>query len=186
MAPDEKQQKKKLKEAQKIYTKSFKAFKQGKITKDELKERLRPYKYELRELGYPVKIKDDDPGQSGTVQEKEDTPTESPITISYKPWNRRSTLTVEEIETRIDMLDAGRAPSESLKRLYEARYGEELPPPEDLIPFERADNELPARKSRGDLPPGPDQEEDRTPASRPQRRPFLKSLFKGSKEAKTQ
>lgn len=38
--------------------KNFKAFKQGKISKEELKEALRPYKNELMELGYPVKIKE--------------------------------------------------------------------------------------------------------------------------------
>jgi hypothetical protein len=50
--------KNKLREAQRIYTKNFKAFKQGKISKEEMKEALRPYKYELRELGYPIRIQE--------------------------------------------------------------------------------------------------------------------------------
>jgi hypothetical protein len=34
-------------------------FKKGEISKEELMGRLRPYKYELRDLGFPVKIQDD-------------------------------------------------------------------------------------------------------------------------------
>ncbi|MGA1819869.1 MAG: hypothetical protein ACMUHU_02550, partial [Thermoplasmatota archaeon] len=51
---DDRQHQKRLKEAKKVYEKNLKAFSQGKITKDELKEKLRPYKFELKELGYPV------------------------------------------------------------------------------------------------------------------------------------
>jgi hypothetical protein len=59
-----------LKEAWEAYTTNVKKFKKGKISKEELKETLRPYKYELRELGFPVKIKDDVPVDSTSGNEK--------------------------------------------------------------------------------------------------------------------
>jgi hypothetical protein len=51
--------KRRLKEAQRVYERSFKEFCRGKISKEELKEKLRPYKEELKELGYPIKVKED-------------------------------------------------------------------------------------------------------------------------------
>jgi len=38
-----------------VYSRSLKEFCRGNISKEELKNRLRPYKEELIELGYPVK-----------------------------------------------------------------------------------------------------------------------------------
>ena len=98
MAQDDKQHKKRLKEARRIYERSFKAFKQGKIDKDELKEKLRPYKYELKELGYPVKIKDDDRPKEEKKEGSEAPKVQQKITVAYKPWAQRSSLTIEEIE----------------------------------------------------------------------------------------
>lgn len=45
-------------EAEEIYNKSKNNFIRGKITKDQLKEKLKPYKNELTDLGY-VKILDE-------------------------------------------------------------------------------------------------------------------------------
>ncbi|MFO8051308.1 MAG: hypothetical protein R6V01_06375 [Thermoplasmatota archaeon] len=175
MAPDEKEHKKRLKEAEKTYGKSMKAFKQGKMSKEELKDTLRPYKYELKELGYPVKIKDDD---EKAHQEKQG-PEKAALKIDRTPWKKRSPLTLEEIEHRIDELSLGGDPSESLRRLYQDRYGEDLLPPENLVPFEPAAEELPERKAKGALPAA-DEEEEGT--EKKDNRPFWKSLFKGSKD----
>jgi hypothetical protein len=175
-----------LKEAQKTYTKYLKAFQQGKITKDELKEKLRPYKYELKELGFPVKIKDEEekPSETPTKEERSMEPERAPIT--YKPWKKRSSLTIEEIERSVDTLSPGRFTSEKLKKLYETRFGEELAPPEELIPFERAEPELPQAKVRGALPAPSGSEEEAEENAPGERKSLLRSLFKGSKEAKPQ
>jgi hypothetical protein len=183
LAQEDKQQKKRLKEAQKTYNKFFKAFKQGKITKDELKEKLRPYKYELKELGYPVKIKDDDRPKEEKEEEQIKETKETKIAISYKPWSKRSSLTIEEIERKVDLLSMG-STSDNLKRLYQSKYGEELPPPEDLIPFERGGLTLPSRKVKGALPAaGDDAEEEGSQMVAGEKRSFWKSLVKGRKEA---
>jgi hypothetical protein len=186
LAPEDKQHKKRLKEAQKTYTKYLKAFQQGKITKDELKEKLRPYKYELKELGFPVKIKDEEEKTSDTPGKEETSKEPDRVPVAYKPWKKRSSLTIEEIERRVDTLSPGRSTSEKLKKLYETRFGEELAPPEDLIPFERAESELPQGKPRGALPAAGETEEGTEEVSPGGRRSLLKSLFKGSKEAKPQ
>jgi hypothetical protein len=183
LAQDDKQQKKRLKEAQKTYNKFFKAFKQGKITKDELKEKLRPYKYELKELGYPVKIKDDDRPKEEKEEEKVQEKKETNVVISYKPWSKRSSLTIEEIERNIDMMSVGSS-SESLKKLYLSKYGEELPPPEDLVPFEKGERTLPSRKVKGALPAAEEDEtENDSELVAGEKRSFWKSLVKGRKGA---
>ena len=184
MAQDDKEHKKKLKEAQKTYNKFFKAFKQGKITKDELKEKLRPYKYELKELGYPVKIKDDDRPKEESKTEKTEEVKEHKIPVSYKPWSKRSSMTIEEIEKNVDLMSLGSSSSDSLKRLYQSRYGEELAPPNDLIPFESGGNELPQRRVRGALPAAEEVEDDGSETVAGEKRSFWKSLVKGRKEAK--
>lgn len=179
MPEDDRQHKKRLKEAQKVYDRNIKAFSQGKITKDELKEKLRPYKFELKELGYPVKIKDDErpPGEAEVEAKEESKPAKVPV--SYKPWSKRSSLTVDEIERSVDILSIGSSPSESLKSLYKSKYGEELPPPQDLIPFERPGKELPSSKPKAALPAA-EEEEETTVAG--EKRSFWKSLVKGKKE----
>jgi len=183
LAPDDKQHKKRLKEAQKTYTRYLKAFQQGKITKDELREKLRPYKFELKELGFPVKIKDEEERPSGAPEKvEEERPRQVPIV--YNPWKKRSSLTIEEIEKRVDTLSPGRSTSDKLKKLYESRFGEELAPPGDLIPFSRAEPELPQARARGALPAATAEEEEGQ--STGERRSLLRSLFKGSKEAKPQ
>lgn len=180
MAPGDKQHKKRLKEAEKTYSKSMKAFQQGKISKDELKERLRPYKYELKELGYPVKIKDDDrPKEETTIKEEAKTPTK----ITYTSWKKRSSLTMEEIEDRIDTLSFGGKPSDSLRKLYQEKYGEDLMPPENLLPFEPVKEELPTRRVRGALPAA-DEEQDTVLRGNEEteKKPFWKSIFKGNRK----
>ena len=180
MAPEEKQHKKRLKEAENTYSKSMKAFKQGKISKEDLKDKLRPYKHELKELGYPVKIKDDDRPKD----ENKDEIRETPIKITYKPWKNRSSLTIEEIESRVDTLSYGAVPSDSLKKLYLERYGEDLLPPENLLPFESVRNDLPERTVKGELPAVKEEEEDLMVRGNeePEKKPFWKSLFKGAKK----
>ncbi len=187
MAQDDKQHKKRLKEAQKTYNKYFKAFKQGKITKDELKERLRPYKFELKELGYPVKIKDDDRPEEEVKKDAGEAPKKQQLAVAYKPWSKRSSLTIEEIEKEVDYLSIGASTSESLKRIYQNKYGEELPPPEDLVPFETGEKELPPRKVRGALPSASDEnEEEGSELVAGEKRSFWKNIFKEKKEAATE
>lgn len=185
MAQDDKQHKKRLKEAQKTYNKYFKAFKQGKITKDELKERLRPYKFELKELGYPVKIKDDDRPKEEVKEDEGEGAKKQQIVIAYKPWSKRSSLTIEEIQRNVDLMSIGSSTSESLKKLYQSKYGEELPLPEDLVPFETGVKELPSRKVRGALPSASDEEEEEGSEElvAGEKRSFWKSIFKEKKEA---
>lgn len=187
MPQDERQHKKRLKEADKVYKKYFKAFTQGKVTKDELREKLRPYKFELKELGYPVKIREDEkpPGEmsEGKKEEVKTTTSAEVATASkvdFRPWSKRSTLTMEEIEKRIDLRSIGTSTSEPLSSLYRSRYGEELPPPEDLVPFEPPRKDLPAARTREALPAAPDEEEEEEVAG--EKRSFWKSLIKGRKE----
>jgi hypothetical protein len=187
LAQDDKQHKKRLKEAQKTYNKFFKAFKQGKISKDELKERLRPYKYELKELGYPVKIKDDDDAKEESKEGTEPSKSTQKITVAYKPWTQRSALTISEIERNVDLLSIGSSTSENLKRIYASRYGEELPPPEDLVPFENAQRELPSKKIMGALPSATEeQSEGGEEVVAGEKRSFWKSIRKGKRGAATE
>jgi hypothetical protein len=139
MASTDRKHEKKLREAEKEYNKWKKAFLAGKITKEELKERLRPFKYELHELNL-VKLKEGDLPPKETEEEEEAKEEEKKVIdvkekVSYSPWSKRSSLTIEEIEERVDLLSLGSRPSETLQMLYEKRYGEDLSPPEDLISY---------------------------------------------------
>lgn len=197
MARTDRKQEKKLKEAEKAYNKWKRAFIAGKITKDELKDKLRPYKYELHELNL-VKLKegdlppkDEDKTDEGSQETGKEPAVRKPVT--YPPWKKRSSLTMEEIEDRVDLLSLGKKPSETLKMLYEKRYGEELSPPEDpiLLDIDEEDlKELPEDTSYG-LPPaeeedeeepsGSDDEENQEKAD--QKKPFWKGLLKRKSEA---
>lgn len=179
MPADDKEKKKRQKEAARVYEKSMKAFSQGKITKEELKDRLRPYKYDLKDLGYPVTIKEDDrprEEENAPVKEKEAGPKEP---LSYAPWKKRSQLTMEEIESEVDSLSLSRSPSDSLRKLYQERYGEDLAPPEELVPFEPVREGLPERKISGELPAA--EEDTVVKGNEPRdKAPFWKSMFKRS------
>jgi hypothetical protein len=143
LASDDKKHAKRLKEADKIFQKQYKLLKTGKITKDQFKERIKPYKDELIELGYPIKSsKKEDAAEepkSVSAEPVEAEPEEvkkTPIArIKVNQWEKRSSLTMEEIEMRIDEISLGRNPSDGLKALYEAKYGEELEPPAELVQF---------------------------------------------------
>jgi len=185
MDPDHK---KRLKEAKKLYERSMKEFKAGKITKDALKDRLRPYKFELRDLGYPVTIKEDEkpteaaptptavaPGEAAQVEGIE----VAEMPIDATPWKRSSALTMEEIERRIDLLSFERNPSDSLRKIYRARYGEELAAPVESIPQ--------APPTEGEAPSAPSAPEPAAPSAElapAEKRPFWRSMFKSSKEGK--
>ncbi|MCU0799513.1 MAG: hypothetical protein MUC62_07565 [Candidatus Thermoplasmatota archaeon] len=194
MASLDKDKKKRLKEASSLYEKSLKAFQKGDITKEELKERLRPYKYELRELGYPVKIKDDE-GQPSTgvngpvaapiaASDKEDDARRTAAasyTLNITPWSRRSQLTMDEVEKRVDTISLTKQPSEKLQSMYQDRYGEDLRPPLDLVPYTASSNGPPqAPKGPGQvqLAPSDAQADEDSP-----RKPFWKGLFKGRRRA---
>ncbi|MBN1390197.1 MAG: hypothetical protein JXA22_06105 [Candidatus Thermoplasmatota archaeon] len=177
---DDRQHKKRLKEADRVYKKFFKAFQQGKVTKEELREKLRPYKFELKELGYPVKIRDDEkPPQQPSDEKKEEARTTPASRVTYRPWSKRSSLTIEEIEKRIDHRSLETSTSEPLRSLYRSMYGEELPPPEDFVPIEDHRKELPAAGSGKTLPPHSDEEEGTVAG---EKRSFWRSLMKGQKE----
>lgn len=192
MASTDRQHEKKLREAEKAYNKWKKAFLAGKISKEELKEKLRPYKYELHELNL-VKLKEGDmPPKEGEEQPKEDKEEEiekPTAPVSYPPWKKGSPLTLEEIENRIDMLSLDSRPSETLQMLYQKRYGESLSPPEDPVLFRIEDDEeeeeLPGR-SPGELPSYEEEEETlkepEQPTRRKERKPFWKGLGRRNKE----
>src|SRR5512137_88957 len=98
MADDDKAHQKRLKEARKVLEKSYKLYSNGKIDQNELKERLRPWKAELVELGLAKGSKDDKPAEkapeparteTGTVQETvEAEPVIVPSHIRGKAWQR--------------------------------------------------------------------------------------------------
>ncbi len=190
----DKDKKKRLKEARSLYEKSLKAFQKGDITKEELKERLRPYKYELKELGYPVKIKDDEPqapaGGSGpgtapnAPSDREEVTrvvVPASVTLNITPWSRRSQLTLDEVEKRIDSISLTKKPHEKLRSRYQSMYGENLEAPLELVPY-TASPSVPAEEPKGPgqvqaAPSDPPTNEDAT------RKPFWKGLFKGRRRA---
>jgi hypothetical protein len=108
------------------------------------------------------------------------------IPVAYKPWNKRSSLTTEEIERNIDILSIGGSSSEKLRTIYKSKYGEELPPPEDLVPFEQGQDVLPKRRTPKALPSVSEEEEEDEEGSdlvAGEKRSFWKSIFKEKKEA---
>ena len=173
MAPSDRKHQKRLKEAERKLIKMNKLRVQGKINKEEFAQALRPYKDELIELGYPIKIKD--------KPMQEPTPEEGPIQVvsvqpsevTVKPYEKRSTLTIEEIEQSIDRLSAGSEHGEGLRRLYAERYGEELTPPEKdinvTITAEKPIGYGAPSPAPGKEPPGGGGEADK--------KPFWKSIF---------
>ena len=179
MASLEKDKKRRLKEADDAYKKYVKAFKNGKISKDELKDKLRPYRFELKELGYNVKIKEDaeqapQTETAATQAAAAQTFEASEVPTTYPGWKKRSSLTVEEIESRVDVLSLSANPSETLKKLYQQRYGEELAPPLDLVHYE-------APSGRVQPPPDGDAPEAGLPPAAsedPERKPFWKGLLR--------
>lgn len=193
MSSLDREKSRRLKEASALYEKSLKAFKRGDITKDELKDRLRPYKYELKELGYPVRIKDDDAPVQETGKPSL-TPPEAPVVneevaqeagttrpaFDVTPWSKRSQLTIEEMERRIDSITLTRRPSEKLMSMYQSRYGEELEPPLDLVPYTASAG--PSAPSPNG--PGPVQDAPAPAAGDDgaQKRPFWKGIFKGRRK----
>ncbi len=196
MASTDRQHEKKLREAEKAYNKWKKAFLAGKISKDELKEHLRPFKYELNELNL-VKLKEGDlppeaEKESGSEDQK--VPETKPMaSVSYPPWKKRSSITMDEIEERVDLLSLDSRPSETLQMLYEKRYGEELSPPSDPVTFkvESEDDEeylLPGASIR-QLPSFEEEEKEEDtpgelegPVKRKERKPFWKGLGRRKKD----
>jgi hypothetical protein len=193
MASKDRQHEKKLREAEKAYNKWRKAFLAGKISKEELKENLRPFKYELHELNL-VRLKEGDvpPEDKEGEKEEEEAPKVPSAPVSYPPWSKKSSLTMDEIEERVDLLSLESRPSETLQMLYEKRYGEELSPPTDPVVFniedEDYDEELPGRKF-GELPSFEEGEvdsedmeaEEERPGNRKERKPFWKGLRRKNK-----
>ena len=191
MAPTDRKHEKKLREAERSYNKWKKAFLAGRISKDELKDKLRPYKYELHELNL-VKLKESDhpstEGEDEPASEKKVIDVQKPTT--YPPWKKASSLTIEDIEGKVDQLSLGAKPSETLQMLYEKRYGEDLAPPQDLVSFHVDDEDdsmedLPTR-SYSELPPveesseGADDEGDVDDKGSKKKR-FWKGLLKRKK-----
>jgi hypothetical protein len=195
LASTDRQHEKKLREAEKAYNKWKKAFLAGKISKEELKEKLRPYKYELHDLNL-VKLKEGDIPPEKSEQPAPDEAkgeVHKPIDpVTYPPWRKRSSLTLEEIEDNIDMLSLESRPSETLQMLYEKRYGEQLSPPENPVIFsieeeDEEEDQVPGRKI-GELPSfdeGEDEEEPspepEKPGMRKERKPFWKGLRRRNK-----
>lgn len=156
LAQTDRNHEKRLKEAEKAYGRWKKAYLSGKISKDELKEKLRPYKYELHELNL-VKLKEEaahpprETGEGPSAPEGGAGEDEAGASLraDHSPWKRRSSLTMEEIEKRIDLLSLGSRPSETLQMLYEKRYGEQLEPPQDIVVFHEERTDVPEGESHG-------------------------------------
>lgn len=189
----DKEKKKRQKEAKTVYEKSLKAFNNGEISKDQLKERLRPYKYELKELGYPVKIKDEEqPPQLDTSKatgsladamagkEQADPGRTGMLPSDVVPWKKRSHLTLDEIEKRIDQISLSKKPSERLQTMYHNRYGEDLEPPLDLVPYR-----VSSGTDQPDVAPSPAPQQTSDAGNGDDstgKRPFWKGLFKGKRK----
>ena len=179
MAPSDRKHQKRLKEAERKLIKMNKLRVQGKISKEEFAQALRPYKDELIELGYPIKIKDkpmQEPiHEEGSIQVVSIKPSE----VTVKPYEKRSTLTIEEIEHSIDRLSTGSEHGERLRRLYAERYGEELEPPvKDINVTITADRPIGSEDptpAPGKEPSGGGDEADR--------KPFWKNIFSKKDDA---
>lgn len=164
MADDDRKHQKRLKEARKVLEKNYRLYQEGKITTDELKEKLRPYKAELIEL----KLLKSDKGE-----EKPPVTVEAstiPVTIRTGPWKRTSTLTEDEVRRRIDQISS-RGPSDGLKEVYRQRFGEDLSPPSEQVLFEIGEREQKAPEEEPTL-----EEEPRDMSNKS--KGFLKNLFK--------
>ena len=48
----------KIWEAKRVYRKAIKDYKKNRISKEEVKDILYPYRYELKELGLPIRIRE--------------------------------------------------------------------------------------------------------------------------------
>ena len=190
MASPDKTHKKKLKEADKAFQKQYKLLKSGKITKEEFKKKIKPFKNELIELGYPIKSSGDDekeetPEKAEPVETKEEEireeEPEEERSIKVNPWRKRSQLTIDEIEGRVDELSLGGKPSDGLRRLYQEKYGEDLESPAEdplLIPFqadEEGDQEEETINEDAEDSPEPEEENG-------SRKGFLKSMFGKSRK----
>ena len=157
-----------LKKAEKLYKKYYlKRYKKGKITKEELKAVLSPYKEELIYLGLIKGEKREEkrpPGApSAAPRAGEAAPAEvSPgvkeaVILSTPEMGPEDALPVEEIEKRVDALEEERL--SRIRELYRQKYGEELELPEEI---ERRKRELWALKEEAGVEekaPAPKMEE---------------------------
>ena len=183
MASPDKKHKKKLKEADKAFQKQYKLLKSGKITKEEFKKKIKPFKEELIELGYPIKSSGEDEEREEKPEEAEaekvEKPKEKPdneqkVPVKVNPWKKKSQLTIEEIESRVDELSLGGRPSDGLRKLYQEKYGEELESPEQddtLLPYQFEDES----ETETEMPP--EEESDETEESQEGKKP-KKGIFK--------
>ncbi|MDG6225283.1 MAG: hypothetical protein QCI82_07190 [Candidatus Thermoplasmatota archaeon] len=164
MADDDKKHQKRLKEARKVLEKNYRLYQEGKITTDELKEKLRPYKAELIEL----KLLKPDKAEERPPEAVE--ARTMPLTIRAGPWKRTSTLTEDEVRRRIDQISS-RGPSDGLKEVYRQRFGEDLSPPSEKVLFEIRERAAEAPEEEQAVEEGPRDMSDRSKG-------FLKTLFK--------
>lgn len=183
LASDDKKHAKRLKEADKIFQKQYKLLKTGKITKDQFKEKIKPYKEELIELGYPIKsskkeeVREEPKSEPAAPVEAEEKTEPVVGRITVNQWKKRSSLTTEEIEERIDEISLGRNPSDGLKALYEAKYGEELEPPTELVQFTipgGSESDDPV----SDIPDEQEPSESQAIVETGKKKGFFKSVFK--------
>jgi len=181
LAENDRKHQKRLKEAQKTWDRYTGLYKAEKITSDELKDKLRPFKDELIELGL---IKGDRKEEAPPAQPGPEVPMREPVRravpIPSEPWTRRSNLTVDEIRERIDMLGSA-GPSESLRETYRSKYGEDLPTPPEDVTFQ-----VSSRASGVHAPDPGEVMETGEPESNDiseKSKGFLKSLFNRNKGA---
>lgn len=130
-----------LKKAEKLYKKYYlKKYRKGKISKEELRAVLAPYKEELAYLGLikgerreekrpvetpAIKAKAEETAGAEVSREVKEA-----IILSTPEIGPEDALPVEEIERRVDALDEERL--SRIRELYRQKYGEELELPEEI------------------------------------------------------
>jgi hypothetical protein len=179
LADNDRKHQKRLKEARKTWDKYTGLYKDGKISSDDLKDKLRPYKAELVEIGLIKGDKKEEPKEE-TQPPMTMSPAEKPqkriLHVRTDPWQRRSNLSMDEIRRKVD-LQGLQGPSESLKESYRSKYGEDLSAPSEEVVFQ-----VSPQASAPDPSEGIDNVEEIQEDSISDRsKGFLKSLFNKGK-----
>ena len=116
-----------------------------------------------------------EPAEPVEIEKKEE-PAVGRITVNK--WEKRSSLTMEEIEMRIDEISMGRNPSDGLRALYEAKYGEELEPPAELVQFTMPETSGSEDSEVPDTPEEAEPAESQAIVETERKKGFFKSVFK--------
>ncbi|MCD6110462.1 MAG: hypothetical protein J7K08_02140 [Thermoplasmata archaeon] len=157
-----------LKKAEKLYKKYYlKKYKKGKISREELRAVLSPYREELAYLGLikgerkeerkPAEAPSVAPRAGEAAAVEVSSGVKEAIILSTPEMGPEDALPVEEIEKRVDALEEERL--SRIRELYRQKYGEELELPEEI---ERRKRELWALREEvgeGERAPAPERVE---------------------------